>query len=224
MSQQANRYSYWCFTINNASNEDYPDAWLARARAQCGADYCIWQFEVGEEGTPHIQGYLCCDRRVRLSALKQATGSRGHWEPRRGSHAQARAYCQKSDTRAEGPDAGPFEWGDDSAYAVAPGARTDIQAVRDAIDQGASDAFIGSEWFGHFLRYNRGIALYRALQAPRRTEPPRVVVIVGDTGVGKSYAANLAGEDAYWLRQSAAPCGWWDSYQTGQPVIIDGES
>ena len=39
----------------------------------------------------------------RLSGVKELTGTAAHWEPRRGTHQQAAAYCSKEETRIDGP-------------------------------------------------------------------------------------------------------------------------
>ena len=78
----------WMFTINNPQEEDIPTLeWK-------NAEYIVYQKEVGENGTEHFQGYLYLKCVARLSALKKLN-SRAHWEQRRGSHDQARAYCIK---------------------------------------------------------------------------------------------------------------------------------
>lgn len=94
----------WCFTLNNPEEHGIVDdvlPVLAQER------YVVWQRERGENGTPHIQGYIELHNPVRLSAMKLWLPS-AHFEVRRGTREQARAYCMKEDTR----DAGPWERGD----------------------------------------------------------------------------------------------------------------
>lgn len=52
MTRQRNRSRGWCFTINNYVPENLLQIFEA------GADYIAFGFEVGDSGTPHIQGYL----------------------------------------------------------------------------------------------------------------------------------------------------------------------
>ncbi len=73
-----------------------------------------------KETRDHIQGYLYLKKQARLAAMKKLL-PRAHWEPRKGSHKQARAYCMKEETRT----AGPFEWGDPPAQ----GKRTDVENI-----------------------------------------------------------------------------------------------
>ena len=89
------------FTINNPEDEQIPRTWE-------GVLYCQWQVEVGESGTRHVQGYVAFKCNKRLSILKKVHPT-AHWERRKGTHNDARAYCSKEDTRV----AGPWEIGDE---------------------------------------------------------------------------------------------------------------
>ena len=50
--------------------------------------------EIGEKGTPHLQGQITFKRTYRLSALKKLH-PRAHWEPTKA--AQDNLYCRKLD-------------------------------------------------------------------------------------------------------------------------------
>lgn len=84
------------FTINNPGDVQEPASWT-------GVKWITWQQEVGENGTPHLQGYVVFEKNKVLSTLKNKYNSTAHWERRSGSHAQAKAYCNKLDTRKHGP-------------------------------------------------------------------------------------------------------------------------
>lgn len=83
---------YWCFTINNATAEE-------RQYLQAGGNgigYVICGDEVGENNTPHIQGYVEFKNRRTLTAIKRDIGfKRAHLEQRRGTQDEAIEYCQK---------------------------------------------------------------------------------------------------------------------------------
>lgn len=127
----------WCFTINNPS---FPTSDLPRPDA---ARYIVWQRERGEQGTVHLQGYVELTKPQRMAALK-STWSTAHLEPRRGTREQARDYCMKADTRDDGDDAGPFEFG--SFAAGGSGARNDVRAVLEALKEGKSKREIYEEF------------------------------------------------------------------------------
>lgn len=75
------------FTLNNPDNVRLPETW-----SDC--KYLAYQLESGINGTPHLQGYVIFLKNKGLTALKKLE-PRAHWERRRGSHAEARAYCTK---------------------------------------------------------------------------------------------------------------------------------
>lgn len=94
----------WCFTINNPSVEQ-GDA-LARLAWNKNEEvrYIIFQFELSESGTPHVQGYveLTKSRRrggVRSIVEDSVERQNGHYERSAGTRDQARDYCRKDDTR-----------------------------------------------------------------------------------------------------------------------------
>ncbi len=93
----AMRYRNWCFTENNPEGLLDPGNW-----PDC--TYCVYQEEIGENGTYHLQGYVEFSVRHRLGGVKAATGmSTAHFEWRRGSAKQASDYCQKAESRVGGP-------------------------------------------------------------------------------------------------------------------------
>lgn len=97
----AGRARNYMFTINFGDGdvttllpEEFPE-WLT---------YAVWQLEVGDEGTPHYQGYLECSGKRSFAQIHSIPGfERAHLEPRRGTQGQAVAYCTKDDSRVDGP-------------------------------------------------------------------------------------------------------------------------
>ena len=83
----------WCFTLNN-----YTEAELASTDDLInkgeGVRYITYGKEVGESGTPHLQGYLYFDQPTTLVKCKRLV-PRAHLEPQRGSISQAIDYCHK---------------------------------------------------------------------------------------------------------------------------------
>jgi len=85
--KQCNPSKRWCFTLNN-----YKEGDIQLISAKC-AKYIIGK-EVGESGTPHLQGYIEFDRRVRPMGIY--TDMPGiHWEKCRGSREDNIKYCSK---------------------------------------------------------------------------------------------------------------------------------
>lgn len=196
----------WLFTINNPEFlKDSPRDWP-------NVKYLCWQLEKGEEGTPHYQGYVMFSKKMTLAGCKKLN-SRAHWEMRKGSHDDAKNYCTKDDTRVEGP----WFLGEEPAT----GKRNDLLACKQMIDDGASWKQVADEQFPSFVRYYRGLQIYRGLAATPRNFKTEVIVIYGPTGTGKSYFANTVFPGAYWLPNQKGSTLWWDGYQDQETVVID---
>ena len=85
----------WVFTLNNYSPHDQ-DRLRALSRDPV-CSYLIFGREVGDNGTPHLQGFIILSARKRLSQVKALVGGRAHLEVARGSPAEASAYCEKEE-------------------------------------------------------------------------------------------------------------------------------
>lgn len=194
----------WMFTINNPTDADAPKTWT-------GVQYLIYQLEKGEAGTEHYQGYVVFHKKKRLSALKKIN-NKAHWEPRGGSHEQARAYCSKEATRLMGP----YEDGEPPR---GQGARSDLDSIRLAIIDGATDLDIADSNFPTFCHNYRAFREYRRLKLPKRSTVTQATCIYGPTGTGKTtYVKNLLkGESVYWKPRGK----WWDDYAGEKNVVMD---
>lgn len=84
----------FCYTLNNYTEEEYNDL----INLKC--DYQIIAKEVGESGTPHLQGYIEFKSPKQFSVLIKFN-SRIHWEPRYGSQMSAVDYCKKDNNFVE---------------------------------------------------------------------------------------------------------------------------
>lgn len=203
----------WLFTENNPEGLLDPEDWP-------GLKFCVYQLEVGEQGTEHFQGYCEFENPVRLATLQDCIPG-AHWEVRRGTAQQAREYCMKEDTRVEGP----FEWGTPSAQ----GARSDLEEVARRLQDGESVRDVAIAFPSQYIRYSNGFARFQQLIQPRRSSKTYCWVFYGSGGSGKSsLARRLAeyiggGPDMVYklpMRKSA-PQPYWDGYRQGQVVIID---
>lgn len=65
----------WCFTINNYTDED---KFWENAEQREHIKYLIVQHEVGEQGTPHLQGFLILKKKNRMTWLKSNINGRAH--------------------------------------------------------------------------------------------------------------------------------------------------
>jgi len=165
---------YWCFTWNNP---------LAKKLAlPGGATYLVWQVEKGENGTCHLQGYVEWKNQKTLVSLKKWLPE-AHWEVRRGTAEQARAYCMKEDSRVEGP----WEIGEISK--PEQGKRSDLVEFREDAKRLTEDQ-MHAKWAVEMKMYWR---MYRCIvekSRPGDLEGGRQVILCyGAPGTGKSVYA-----------------------------------
>lgn len=157
-SESSVKARHWCFTVNNP---EQPLDWSAVK----GVRYAVYQMESGESGTPHFQGYVEFSTQPRLAALKKILPT-AHWEPRRGTRDQARAYCMKDESRLDGP----WEFGN---WISGQGARSDLATAIESAKQGGMKR-LAEEHPVAYVKYHKGIQhLLNCLYPPK----PRCPVI-----------------------------------------------
>ncbi len=206
----------WVFTIQLSQDEDgcydveIPRRWPS-------VQYAVWQLEVAKTGQHHLQGYVVFSGTKTLVQVKKVD-DKAHWEPRKGTHTEARDYCQKEETREDGPwEVGkpPIDKG--------TGKGSTVMAMKDGIDAGMTEKELWAEYFGMMSHMSRAMREYRMITQPPRAWQTRLEVYWGPPGTGKSVRArNRGGDEAYWLRKPS-PGGqiWFDGYTGQKSVIID---
>lgn len=195
-----NPAALWVFTLNNPTDNQIPATWKDKCK------YITWQLEQGANGTPHLQGALSLLKPARLSGMKKLNAE-CHWEVTR-SEGKALDYVHKEETRLEGP------W---TLGELAQGKRSDLLAVKEAIDNGASIKDVYQSHFECSARYGKFFKEYKRTTAKPRDFKTEVAVLVGPTGTGKTKFAQDNFPDAYWLPQGK----WFDDYDCHKEVIID---
>lgn len=186
----------WCFTINNYTAVDV----LVLTALADNVTYLVFGREVGETGTPHLQGYVIFNTNHRLNAAKQAISPRAHLEVARGTNQQASDYCKKDNDYQE--------------FGILPGPVGRTQRFDElkqwVIEQPSkpSAALVAQEYPGLFLQYGRIMEwidliypvtipvdgeyrLYQQVLANSLEQPPdsrKIQFIVDETGnTGKSW-------------------------------------
>ena len=82
----------WCFTLNNYTDED-----INRVREAFNHENCVFVvvgIEIGENGTPHLQGFVHLRNRKTFRSLKLILPS-AHIELARGTDVENQLYCKK---------------------------------------------------------------------------------------------------------------------------------
>jgi len=221
------------FTINNPVAKTLPD------RFTNNSVFSIFQLEKGDAGTPHLQGYLVLKPNPKnkngytLKWLKDNVCPFTHWEPRRGTHEQAVAYCSKEATRVEGPWT-HGEWiENDPAVKAKAGSKggavngSKILAIKRKIDDGVDESELYEQHFGEMLRYAKAFDRYKMVKKEKfRKWQTKAFVFYGPSGTGKSMAAAETaeanfGSDVYHLQLTGSDRIWWDGYTGQKCVIID---
>jgi len=217
---------YWVFTTNNPVEEDVPpNVWP-------DVEYAIWQHERGENGTEHLQGYVVFVGKKRLKWIKEQCCPRSHWEPRNGTHEQAKAYSSKEESRIQGDGHGPWTTGSDASVPTKSGERMDLKRVHALITSGstADDLMTNPDTFPVWCRNYRAIDRFILEKEPKRNWITFTQVYWGVSGCGKTrrahYEASLkadgtVGEPYYVLRKPQGQAVYWDGYKGEAHVIID---
>lgn len=89
-SIESSRSRNWCFTLNNYTNVDIGDIQAIDCKY-------VFQEEMGESKTPHLQGVLMFKDAKSFSKIKKMI-PRAHWEKCKSKIASIK-YCSKEDSR-----------------------------------------------------------------------------------------------------------------------------
>lgn len=194
----------FCFTLNNYSNLEY----TLLKDLEC--KYIVIGEEVGESGTPHLQGYVEFKNPRSFKGIKKIIGDRAHIERRYGTSTQAADYCKK--------DGKFFEKGEISAQ----GARADLLELKDNIMNGMTVDEVCMEDPVKYHQYGRTLNKLEDLRMRQifRTEMTEGIWIWGSTGTGKSH---MAMKDFNPKTHYIYPYdnGWWDAYTQQDTVVIN---
>ena len=208
------RFRAWCFTINNPTSQD---EFAVRSLGIKPDIFLVYAPEIGESGTPHIQGYYRPKSPLSLANLKK-TLSRAHLTVSNGTDQDNLSYI-----------AGPYEK-DGKVKPVNPlaivigepkagqGSRNDIKDVANLIKTGEiSMTDLMFEYPELYLKYSRGLEKMFQATLKARNTLPEVNWRWGLAGVGKSrYCVDK--HPSHYIKDNTI---WWDMYEQQEAVIID---
>lgn len=197
---------HWTFTINNWTDQDETD--LKDLFEAGEVAYLVWGREVGESGTPHLQGFISLktrkDKRWVIDRIH------GHIERRleNSTNAKAANYCKKD--------------GDFDEFGVLPpekGSRSDLKRTANDVVCGKRIRDIARDDPGTYCLFYKGLReLRRELDEPRRWVTTNFIYY-GETGTGKSETVwKNADPHELWTYPGG---GWFDSYDGQSTVLFD---
>lgn len=184
---------------------------------------CCQVEKAPETGKIHAHVYVQLNMNARLSTVKNKLNKEAHWETRRGTHEQARAYHTKDESRV----AGPWEIG---MPVNEQGKRNDIKDLYEDVKAKKSTLEILESTGGAAARYEKALKFMRFTtseqESDRELQGVRVITLYGSTGVGKTYAAiNLiAGSKDYYIAEAPSHKDsklWFDGYEGQKTLILD---
>lgn len=190
----------YCFTINNYTSED-----LNYLR-EIECKYIVVGHEVGELGTPHMQGFIALNSAKTFPAMIKYMPERAHIERCNGTPAQNITYCKKDGNIII-----------EKGQAPAQGTRSDLDNVRDVIKNTSKMREVVEVATSY--QSVRMAEVYLSYHEKKRNWKPIVKWYYGETGSGKTKTAyEELGEDVYTASESNK---WWQGYDGHENVIID---
>lgn len=197
----------FCFTLNNYTDEEYATC-CDFAKEKC--KFAVIGREVGDNGTPHLQGYMNMKSQIRFSGIKKVI-PRAHIEKAQGSDQENLEYCTKEDDV-------PFIYGEPQTH----GKRNDLVSVcNDIVNEKKTLSEVAKTYPEVFVKYSRGIERLSLLTYKPRdsNNPPTVMWLFGCAGAGKTrYAYDRFTQDQVYMKDSTH---WWDGYTQQQCILID---
>jgi len=207
------RLRRFVFTLNNWTEEEYT---AVTTQLTAHVSWMVVAKEVGEQGTPHLQGACILLKQTAFTTVKNLPGlKRARLAEMKGTPQQSIIYCSKEDPQ-------PFQFG----TLPSPGKRNDIHNACEKIMQGSSLRELAQETEGAVavVKFHKGLTVLRSITRPDRSDPPKVFWIFGQTGTCKTRCAfesglDLTGGDRNDIWISAGALKWFDGYD-GQSVAI----
>ena len=210
----------WCFTMFIDEGTTKP---FKRADGQDNIAYISFQVEVcASTGRRHYQGYVELHQQQSLSFVRALwpragqTTNNAHWEPRRGTQAEAIKYTSKPETAEEGTyeeigeKRGPDAVGVMQQFIAAVQAK-EVGTYRDLCVRYPTIA----------IQYQRSASEFITTVNPptcaHELRQVRVILLWGDAGCGKTYRAfnEFAPKDeVFWFNGK-----WWDYYDPAKHKV-----
>lgn len=221
------KYFRWSWTLNNPTDQEKTHLMSltnssTNGSKETGIVYIIIGQEKGSQGTVHLQGYTEFSSRMRMSQVKKLLGDRIHAERSIADATKNKEYCSKENNLL-------LEWGvprprrghnaKEAGRARASQLDDRLGTIKEILDEGGTLEDCWESDFAGMVRYGRGIYEYALMKRSQR-KPPKVTVLTGAAGTGKTRFvydhARIFYDDDIWSYPGA---GWFDGY-IGQKVVL----
>lgn len=196
----------WCFTTNNPTeaheNEAYGLAWKVK--------YIVVGKEIGESGTPHLQGYIYYQDKKSFAQVQHDVPEGSHIEVARGTAQQNFEYCSK--------DGDFYENGERPLTNKEKGEKNSErwEEARIACREGRI-ADIPTDIGIHLAKLQYLVNSEKMTRVNLSDTDEKMEWYWGPSGCGKSRRAREENPEAY-LKMCNK---WWDGYGGEEVVIIE---
>lgn len=187
----------WAFTLNNYNESD------VQHFKDLECQYIVFGFEVGDSGTPHLQGHLVFKHPTTLNKLKKNIDDNAHWSCVISEEHSAN-YCMKNkdyflkDNRKQGT-------------------RTDLQnAAASVLSVGLKQTAM--DYPIEYIKFHNGLEKYSQIFQKDRDFKPYVTWLWGPTGSGKTRCV-VDKEPDLWI--SGKDLRWWQGYENQEATLFD---
>lgn len=193
----------WCFTLNNYTPVEEEEIQALESR------YLTYGHEIGESGTPHLQGTIVFANAVRFNTVKRLFPVRVHLEPCIDLHKSI-TYCQK--------DGLVFESGEPPKTSKQKGEMEKIKWDEAREQAEATGSFEDSSLQIRYCRNAEWMFTRKKMKIKHdNLDHLDNYWYYGPTGTGKSKTAREKFAGCYVKLQNK----WWDGYIDEETVLID---
>lgn len=195
----------WCFTLNNFTEHEV----IQFKALPC--KYIVFGEEVGEEGTPHLQGYVHFGSQRTLTALKKKPAfSRAHLEVAKADAEVNKDYCTKDATNVYERGEPPL-----TKKQVGDNEKDRWASIKSLAKQGKLDAIDPKVYIQNYKTLKS--IMQDNMPRPKSLDDVCGEWIWGLAGTGKTHSARTLYPDAFIKQRNK----WWDGYAGQEVVIMD---
>ncbi len=210
----------WCFTIHSGHFGDLSEQQVINALLKVDCAYMVFQQETGGElGRDHLQGYVMFKATKTMQQAKRLLPCDAHLEMRMAAKiSDAIKYCKKLDTRR--PGCCHYEFGTE------PMDQGVKRTLRDACDLAKQQGIkrVAMDMPEEYVRYHAGLGKLANIAAEDKLPDWRnvtVIVVIGDSGCGKSWFAEHYDERDHTYPMADSDPVWVDGYWGQRTIVVE---